>query len=330
VLFVDYAKAFDHVDHTTVLLKMAAFGVDPKLLKWMHSCLFQRQQRVKIGHVFSSWATLNGGMPQGTWLDPYVFLTLINDLKADLPTFKLVDDVTITEIISQEGPSQMQAAADYVAELSCFNLLNIIFRKTKEMLLGSILRNPPPQVFIDDGIIERVTAFKLLDVTITNDLSWNEHVSAICAKAGRRLHLLTPLKRSSVPCVDLFQYYKSVIRPAIEYAAPVWQSSLTLEQRRRLEDLQRRALRIISSSVDYELYCVLYNIEPVSVRLNELAKSFFHRICTPGDCVNRLIPNERPIELNLKLRQSNKLPCLLCRTNRFYHLFLPYSLNNFQ
>jgi hypothetical protein len=53
VLFVDYAKAFDPVDRTTVLLKMAALGVDPKLLKWMHSFLFQRQQRVKIGHVFS-------------------------------------------------------------------------------------------------------------------------------------------------------------------------------------------------------------------------------------------------------------------------------------
>jgi hypothetical protein len=93
----------------------------------------------------------------------------------------------------------------------------------------------------------------------------------ICVKAGRYLHLLTLLKRSSVPCADLLQYYKSIIRPVIEYAAPVWQSSLTLEQRRRLEDLQRRALRIISSSTDYELYCVLYNIEPISVRLNELS-----------------------------------------------------------
>jgi hypothetical protein len=107
VLFVDCAKAFDHVDHTTVLLKMAALRIDPKLLKWMHSFLFQRQQRVKIGLVFSSWATLNGGMPQGTWLGPYVFLMLINDLKTDLPTFKFVHDVTITEIISQAGPSQM-------------------------------------------------------------------------------------------------------------------------------------------------------------------------------------------------------------------------------
>jgi hypothetical protein len=165
---------------------------------------------------------------------------------------------------------------------------------------------------------------------LTNNLNWNEHVSAICVKAGRRLHLLRLLKRSSVPYADLLQYYKSVIRPTIEYAAPVWQSSLTAEQRSRLENIQRRALRIISGSADYELYCALYSIEPVFVRLNELAKSFFHHICNPEDILNRLLPAERTSEFTLKLRQTNKWPCPLCRTSRYFNSFLPYSLNNFQ
>jgi hypothetical protein len=79
---------------------------------------------------------------------------LIYELKTDLPTFKFVDDVTITEIISQaSGPSQMQAAADYVAEWSCFNLLNINTRKTKEMLLGSILRNPPHRFLLTMALL---------------------------------------------------------------------------------------------------------------------------------------------------------------------------------
>jgi len=30
-LFVDYSKAFDHVDHSTVLSKMAALKADPSL-----------------------------------------------------------------------------------------------------------------------------------------------------------------------------------------------------------------------------------------------------------------------------------------------------------
>jgi hypothetical protein len=83
--------------------------------------------------------------------------------------------------------------------------MNINNKKTKEMPLGWIL-NPPPQVYIDDGIIERMTAFKLLGVTTTNNLSWNEYVSMICVNAGRRLHRLTLLKRSSVSCADLIHY----------------------------------------------------------------------------------------------------------------------------
>ena len=64
--------------------------------------------------VFSSWTTLNGGMPQGTWLGPYVFLILINDIVTSVLTFKFVDDVTVTEVIASSS-SQMQIAADQVA-----------------------------------------------------------------------------------------------------------------------------------------------------------------------------------------------------------------------
>ena len=94
-LFVDYNKAFDHVDHSTVLSKMAALDADPCTIRWMHSFLSNRQQRVKIGSTVSQWTTLTGGMPQGTWFGPYVFLMLIDDLQTMLNTFKFVDDVTL-------------------------------------------------------------------------------------------------------------------------------------------------------------------------------------------------------------------------------------------
>ena len=37
-LFVDYSKAFDHVDHSTVLRKIATLDIHPCLLKWMYPC----------------------------------------------------------------------------------------------------------------------------------------------------------------------------------------------------------------------------------------------------------------------------------------------------
>jgi hypothetical protein len=84
----------------------------------MHSFLLNRQQRVKVGNTFSDWTTLKGGMPQGTWLGPYVFLIVINDLTTMMATFKFVDDVTLAEIVDQSNTSQMQLAADQIAEWS--------------------------------------------------------------------------------------------------------------------------------------------------------------------------------------------------------------------
>ena len=67
-----------------------------------------RQQRVKVGDVFSDWASPNGGMSQGTYLGPYVFLTMIDDLKLPLELHKFVDDCTLSEIIKKSGTSIMQ------------------------------------------------------------------------------------------------------------------------------------------------------------------------------------------------------------------------------
>jgi hypothetical protein len=329
-LFIDYSKAFDHVDHATVLGKLSALGVDPALTAWLHSFLLHRQQRVKIGGCFSQWATLRGGMPQGSWFGPLVFITLINDLTTAMPLFKFVDDVTMVETIENAGNSYIQTAADQLAVWSRQNLMNINFQKTKEMCMGAIRESTPPPIIIEGHCIDRTESFKLLGVIITSNLNWEAHVSAIHAKACKRLHFLKLLKRSSLSSHDLLQYYKTVVRSVIEYACPVWQSSLTIEQRDRLESVQRRAIRIISGSSDYELYCTIYGIEPLSVRLNELTKSMFNRICRPTDCLHFILPSSRPHEALSRLRFYRRFSNILCRTERYSKSFLPYSLTSFQ
>ena len=58
-VFIDYAKAFDHVDHTIIIRKLSELGVSPVLTRWMASFLCDRQQRVKLSDCFSDWLTLN-------------------------------------------------------------------------------------------------------------------------------------------------------------------------------------------------------------------------------------------------------------------------------
>jgi len=58
ILFVDYAKAFDHVDHCVVIQNLKTYGVPDYITRWVTSFLAERQQRVKISDVFSQWTTL--------------------------------------------------------------------------------------------------------------------------------------------------------------------------------------------------------------------------------------------------------------------------------
>lgn len=327
--FIDFSKAFDHVDHVTVLQKMAEWNVDSIFLNWMHSYLYNRRQRVKVGSTVSSWLRPNGGMPQGSFFGPFVFLILINDLLADVPLIKFVDDITAVEIVDPDASSQMQSSIDQVVEWCKYNHMIINSKKTKDMLIGPMANNPPDALMTSTKI-ERVTSFKLLGVILSNDLCWHDHVETICLKAGKRLHYLSLLKRSSVPEAELVLYYKSVVRPVLEYACPIWQTNLSKEQRDMIEKVQKRALTIINGSGDYLLQCASYDMEPMSVRLNRLTESFYERICKPQDCLNWLLPPVRPTDVTNRLRHSNNYPLPRCRTERFKSSFLPFCLFNFQ
>ena len=103
-------------------------------------------------------------MPQGTWLGPYAFLILINDLNTIMPTFQFTDDVTMTEITDQSGITHLQLATDQIVDWSHLNHMNINGKKTEEMLFGSVLKDPPlpPPIVLGSDITDRVTSCKFL------------------------------------------------------------------------------------------------------------------------------------------------------------------------
>ena len=62
----------------------------------------------------------------------------------------------------------------------------------------------------------------------------------IIRKASSRLYFLKQLKRAGLATHHLVHFYIAVIRPVLEYCAPVWHYALTKGQTQELESIQKR------------------------------------------------------------------------------------------
>ena len=124
-------------------------------------------QSVKIGDVMSDWLMMDAGMPQGSYLGPLTFITLIDSLRASCMTHKFVDDTTLSEIVAKSDTSCVQVCCDEVVQQSEEVWMNVNGRKTKEMPIGLIAKDPPPHLLLCNATVDRVTVFKLLGIRVS-------------------------------------------------------------------------------------------------------------------------------------------------------------------
>lgn len=187
VILIDYRKAFDLIDHNVLIQKVHRLDIHRYIVNWVADFLTNRHQRVKLSErCFSEWGQVPAGVPQGTKLWPWLFLLVIKDLKIlDVLSWKYVDDTTFAGIVPRGAFSEIQKAADKVVDWSkdqrmplnednCKEII-IDFKENKYSFDPSVINNK------DLSVVEDA---KILGVTISNDLKWNDHVEQAIEKAN--------------------------------------------------------------------------------------------------------------------------------------------------
>ena len=232
-----------------------------------------------------------------------------------------------TEQVLSAQDSQVQTQLN---ELSCFaqtNQMKINHKKSKVMLFNTSYKNDfSPELKIDNVLLEVVKEMKLLGVIITSDLKWHQNTENITRKAYKRLWILKRLKQLGASTEALTDIYAKHVRSVLEFAAVVWNSSLTKENIMTIERVQKSAFAVIIGSryQSYEEACVKLNMETLIKRREKLSakfatKSFKHKIHTKwfvphtGETITR---SEKPILNQVK-----------GRTERLLKSAIPYLTN---
>lgn len=306
VLFTDFSKGFDLVDHNVLCDELRSLGVHEVLIRWIGSFLTNRSQKVKVGSYVSCEVTPRGGIPQGTKLAPLLFAILVNNLVRTWNIrAKYVDDLTVVEIIPRCSPSVLPYIAGDICLFASEHGMRLNPTKCKEMLIDFLIYKPhhPPPLQLAGYVIERCITYKLLGVQLSDNLSWNAHCDYIVQRARKRMYALRTLKKVGVANADLVLVYCCIIRSILEYASPVW-AALPGGLAEYIEKVQKTALRIIYPDRAYDEALVYCGLATLTERRVTACQKFIRRVKDTGFLVN-LLPHHTSVSHSYGLRSGD-------------------------
>ena len=113
LVFINFRKLFDMIDHKLLLRKLSVYGTNTSAVSWIQSYLSNRQQFIKLGNQSSELLRIKQGVPRGSILGPVLFQLFVNDMPLNISKSTLdiyADDTTISLSSSWKKIPKLQEA----------------------------------------------------------------------------------------------------------------------------------------------------------------------------------------------------------------------------
>ena len=253
-VFVDLTAAYDTVNHRLLLLKVAKFTRNSKIVSIIQSLLTNRRFFVEMDGRKSRWRTQKNGLPQGSVLAPVLFNIYTNDQPEfeNIRRFIYADDLSLAtqadcfETIETRLTSALQQLTEYYkhnslnanpgkTQVCAFHLKNhLASRKLNIEWNGEKLKNDNFPVY--------------LGVTLDRTLTYAKHVTKVKAKVATRNNLLGKLANSrwGADPHTLRTTALALSYSAAEYCSPVWGRS---SHAKEVDPELNNACRIITGTL---------------------------------------------------------------------------------
>ncbi len=237
-IFIDLSKAFDTIDHRTLLIKLERSGVRGIANDLIRSYLGNRQQYTEVLGEKSNTLTIEYGVPQGSVLGPLLFLLYMNDISnsSSLGAFvNFADDTNIfvtgktKEEAYERGNRLLLSLTAYMrANKLHINMSKCCFIHFRPPYVHLKPTTDPlsaePELKIDGCPIKKLASTKFLGVVIDERLSWDEHIKALKQKLNHATSTLDRL-RCFLPDSLYRQLYYTLFESHLSYCISVWGGS---------------------------------------------------------------------------------------------------------
>ena len=248
IVVLDFAKAFDKVNHCLLIKKLECYGISGAIGRWIKDFLSNRSQAVVVDGMKSDTIPVKSGVPQGSVLGPCLFLAYINDLPDHITSnARIVADDTAVDrrIKSLVDTVGLQKDLDSLSNWE--KQWDMMFHPAKCYVLRATRARTKIEAdyFLHGQKLQVVDSGPYLGVILQSDGEWSKHIQKVTAGGNRLLGFFRRnLKINSKTIKD--QAYKMLLRPKLEYASTVW-DPYKKDEVNALERIQRRAARIVSN-----------------------------------------------------------------------------------
>ena len=249
LLLLDLSKAFDWLPHKLLLCKLHAYGVSRDACDLLCSYLTNRSQRVKISSVKSDWVKLIIWVPQGSVLGPMLFNVFINDVTCVVentcPLYNYADDNTLAFWHNGLDDSRLNFEYDSKIAIEWFqeNHMKVNVSKFQSIVLKPRGVIPDVEFHVSGHSLKPVSSFILLGVKIDERLSFDDHISALCAKASHQISALRRIVKY-LTMDNRMSIYNAFLASNFNYCDTVWHfcSNRSLY---KLEKVHKQALKVV-------------------------------------------------------------------------------------
>ena len=211
VVFMDFRKAFDTIQHACLIKKLPCYGIESIELEWLKDYLFNRSQTVIFDNVKSSPLHITHGVPQGSIMSPLLFNILINDISQVVDKAQIIlyaDDTAIyyahkdPKVIQEILGNQCNNINNWLGDNNLY--LNLNKGKTEFVLFGASQRLSKAEkieISINKSAVHEPSQYTYLGVILDHHLNLHEHLTKVFKKATSRLKLMQRVRVNLTPYV---------------------------------------------------------------------------------------------------------------------------------